>query len=337
MATENVEGMADIDNAMDLMLSPEVFGETEKVEDEQETVEEATTDEDADEHSEETEADEETEEEDSEESEEAEDDSEEEESEEDSEEGDVALHTVTVDGEEIQVPLDELKRGYSGQQYVQKQMQSAAEARKQAESVFLELQSERQQIAQVASLIESGQLARPPVEPPKDQFESDPIGYMEARIRYDEEMEAYKQHNGALQNMLQQKTEAEQRSMQAYLDEQFMQLKTVEPDFNDPEKAQVIRAAMTKVSEEVYGYKPEEIAAVTDHRAIRVLRDAARWQELQATKGKTREKVTKNVAKRGKRKSTKTTTGESRRRKQRDLLRKTGSDEAALSLMIEGG
>ena len=331
MTTEET-GITDIDSAIDAMISPEITGE--EVEDDQETDEDATTTEDDEDHSEETEEDAETEEDDSDESEESEDESDTEEDEEDSEESTATLHTVTVDGEERQVDLDELKRGYSGQQYVQKGMQQNAAAMKQAEEVFVQLQNERQQIAHVAQLIQSGQLTSPPQEPDKAILETDPIGYITAKEKYDQEMVEYHAKNDVLQKQLQEQSAAEQRSRDEYLNQQAMQLKAVEPDFNNPEKAQVIRGVMSKYGQEVYGYTPEEIGAIADHRAIRVLHHAALWQELQASKGKTLKKTVKNVAKRTKRKSSKTTTGESRRRKQRDRLKKTGSIDDALELMM---
>jgi hypothetical protein len=42
------------------------------------------------------------------------------------------LYTVKVDGKEEQVSLEDLKRGYSGQKYVQKGMQEVAQIRKRS-------------------------------------------------------------------------------------------------------------------------------------------------------------------------------------------------------------
>ena len=72
--------------------------------------------------------------------------------------------TVKIDGKTEVVTLDELKQGYSGQKYVQKGMQEAATARKEAEAVYSALLQERQNIAQLYQQAQQGTLAQPPVE-----------------------------------------------------------------------------------------------------------------------------------------------------------------------------
>jgi hypothetical protein len=329
----------DLRDAVDSILSPEVSGETVT---EEETLEETTEEETAQQNSEETEAEletEETEEEESEEeteSEEAEDDEQHEDDDQDSETGSADLHTITVDGEEVQVDLNELKRGYSGQQYVQKGMKVAAEARKQAEEVYGQLQNERQRIGQVLQMIETGQLSNPPVEPDKAVFEQDPIGYMEARIQYDESLAQYQQQMGTLRHYAEQQTAADQQAREAYLREQVEQLKVADPEFADPDKAQTIRRKMVEGGEAHYGYSPEEIGAITDSRAVLVLRDALRFRELQANAPKAKKRVTKGVAKnKGKRK--KPTNAQVQRRKQRSRLKESGKLDDALGLIMETG
>jgi hypothetical protein len=326
---------AAVDDFVDQMVSPELTGEEETVT-EEETYEETTEEETAELDSEETEADDETEESDDEpESEEAEDESDTEEHDEDSEESTASLHTVTVDGEEVQVDLNELKRGYSGQQYVQKGMQVAAHARKQAEEVYTQLQQERQRIGQVLGMIETGQLSNPPIEPDKAMFESDPIGYMQARISYDEQLAVYQQQMGTLRQYAEKQTAADQRANEAYMREQADQLKIREPDWADPAKAAQMREELVQGGEKHYGYSPQEVAAVSDHRAIRVLRDAIRWRALQENAPKAKRRVTKGVAKKTRRK--KPTTQQVQRRKQRDRLKQSGSIDDALGLIMGTG
>lgn len=98
--------------------------------------------------------------------------------------------TVKIDGKTEVVTLDELKQGYSGQKYVQKGMQEAATARKEAEAVYSALLQERQNIAQLYQQAQQGTLAQPPVEPARELFETDPIGYMDAKLKYDEQLQS---------------------------------------------------------------------------------------------------------------------------------------------------
>lgn len=325
MKATDIPASLSLDEAVESMLSPELGDEEDTTE---ETLEDTSTEEDQDTDSEETDEEETSELEESDESQDTDDEYDEEDSEDESAE----LYTVTVDGEEQQVPLNELIRGYSGQQYVQKGMKQAAEARKSAEEAYDSLQSERRRVAQIVQFVESGQLTPPPAEPDKALFESDPIGYMEAKIRYDDELDQYKTRMASVRRVVEQQNHTDAQAFEAYRSEQEAQLRAVEPDFADPAKEAVIRRSMATIGENVYGYSKEEIDAVIDHRALRVLRDATRWQELQAKKPKAKQRVSRAVASKGRRK--KATTADARKTKQRARLRQSGKIEDAVNLMF---
>jgi len=154
------------------------------------------------------------------------DDSEEEEVEEDDEGADDAdseepqFFKVKVDGEEVEVTLEDLKRGYSGQKYVQKGMQEAAAAKKQAEQVYEALLAERQQMANLYQQLQSGNFAQPPSPPTKALFDQDPIGYMEQKMAYDEAKAQYDTQMAEMQKVAAQQSEAQKAAMQAYLQQE---------------------------------------------------------------------------------------------------------------------
>jgi len=87
---------------------------------------------------------------------------------------------------------------------------------------------------------------------------------------------------------------------------------------------------------EIYGYQPEEISAVMDHRAIRVLNDAIKYQEIMQGKEKAVEKATKaprrKVVKAG---SKKTASNRNDTRQARSKLKRSGSIQDAMSLILE--
>jgi hypothetical protein len=58
------------------------------------------------------------------------------------------LYRVKIDGEEFDVPLDELRNGYSRQQHFTKQSQKLAEEKKVFATEFQQVQEERQQYVQ---------------------------------------------------------------------------------------------------------------------------------------------------------------------------------------------
>ena len=333
--TDSNNGPMSLEQAVDLMVQPEETTEAEapeEVEEEQpveDSFEEADEDEDAE--VEDVDPDEVEEVDD-----EEDDENEYEDAEEDDESEDPAndFHTVKVDGEEKQVTLEELKRGYSGQQYVQKGMQQVAEVKKEAESAYYALMQERQNLANLVQQVQSGQNLTPPQEPDSAMFDADPIGYMEAKIQYDNQVKAYQQNMGQVQQVLQQQTEAEQIARAEYAKQEAQRLVQVIPELADAGKAGKFKENLVRTATDVYGYTPEEIAGISSHRDFLVLRDAMKYREMMAGKETVQNKVkkAKPAIKPGAKKvSTKTDVV----RKQRERLKKSGSIDDALALIMQ--
>lgn len=195
------------------------------------------------------------------------------------------LFTVKVDGREQQVPLSELLRGYSGQAYIQKGMQEVAATKQEAESVYIALQSERQQLAQMVQAVQSGQMPlQPPQKPDEALLQTDPIGYLEARVKYDNDVAAYQQAQTQMQQITQQQSEAQQRAYMAHLAQEQQKLTQVIPAFANPETAAKVKQDLIATGTEVYGYTADELRQVADHRALRVLHDAAQYRRLMSGK-----------------------------------------------------
>jgi len=314
---ETTELDGTIESAISSLLQPDAFDEDVK----EEETEEASELEDSEEEPE---------------GEEAEYDEAEEEDDEDTDEAEESapeLYTVKVDGKEERVSLDDLKRGYSGQQYVQQGMQEAAVKRKQAEEVYAALLNERQQLSQLIQQAQQG-FPRPPQEPSRQMFESDPIGYMEAKLKYDEDAKAYGEQMQQFQSVLEQQGQAQQMAQRAYLEREMETLKQVVPEFADPQKASQVRDRLVTMGQEIYGYEANEVSAIMDHRAIRVLNDAIKYQELISGK-KQAEKNAKPRPKRTVRAGAKKTASNTNAERQtRQKLKKSGNINDALSLIL---
>jgi len=212
-------------------------------------------------------------------------------------------------------------------------MQEAAQQRKQAEEVYAALLNERQQLAQVFQQVQSG-LPQAPQEPSRDMFESDPIGFMEAKLKYDEDVKAYNEQIGQLQQVAQQQSQAQQAAQQAYVQREMETLKQVMPEFADPEQAPKVRDRLVAMGQEVYGYSPEEISQVMDHRAIRVLHDAIKYQELQSGKAKAEKEAKPKSRRTVKAGAKKTASNQKAVRQTRSKLKKSGSIDDALGLIL---
>ena len=199
------------------------------------------------------------------------------------------VFSVKVDGQEAQVTLEDLKQGYSGQKYVQQGMQDVANKRKEAEDVYTALNNERQQMAELYQQLQNGGVAQPPTKPTKETFEADPIGYMQENLAYEEKKAEYDSQMAQLQNVSQQNSETQQYARKAFLQEQMQILQRDIPEFADEKKGQQLKDKLVNTGIKHYGYTTEEIGAITDSRAIKVLNDARKYQNIIA--GKTKAEV----------------------------------------------
>lgn len=196
------------------------------------------------------------------------------------------LFTVKVDGREQQVPLNELLRGYSGQAYIQRGMQEVADARQQITAASETFAQERQQFLQFAQAAQSGQLPMRPPEPPnRDLLTRDPIGYMEARLQYDEDVAAFGNVQRAMQEINARQAQAEEAAHHARLSEEQQRLSQAIPAFAKPETAAQAKKDLLAAGQDVYGFNLDELRSVADHRMLRVLHDAAQYRRLMAGKG----------------------------------------------------
>ena len=242
--------------------------------------------------------------------------------------------SVKVDGKEEQVTLEDLKRGYSGQKYVQKGMQEVAANRKQTEEVYSALLAERQQLVEMYQQMQQGQFLSKPNPPSDDLLSDDPIGYIEQKARYDKAMEQYNHQQVKMSQIMQQSEQARERAVQAYLQQEMQSLANVIPDFGDAQKATKLKGKLLDGGQNFYGYTEEEIGSIMDHRAIRVLNDAIKYREIVAGKSKAEQKAkgAKPVIRPGAKKVQNTNVKAMERRKAK--FKTSGRIEDALALIV---
>ena len=243
-------------------------------------------------------------------------------------------YSVKVNGQVKEVTLDELKQGYSGQEYVQKGMQENANMKKEVEGVYQALLNERQQVQQLLQQMQQGQFAQKPEAPSKELFDNDPIGYMEQKMKYDEAMDTYNKQMQQVSQVTAQQSQAQKIATQKYLEGEMEQLKKVIPEFADSKKATQIKQKLVTSGSNYYGYSADEIGLVQDHRAIRVLHDAIKYREIMEGKDSAVKKTNKKrVVRAGAKKVDDSV--KKVRQKQMAKLKQSGKIDDAISLMFK--
>ena len=243
-------------------------------------------------------------------------------------------YSVKVNGQEEQVSLDDLKQGYSGQKYVQQGMQDVAAQKKEAEAVYTALNNERQQMAELYQQLQNGGFAPEPIKPTKEEFDADPIGYMQKNLEYEEQKANHDRQMAQLEQASQQNSVAQQNAKQAYLQEQMQILQKEIPEFADTTKASKLREQLVNTGKSQYGYTTEEIGQISDYRAIKVLHDAMKYQDIISgkSKAKVKTKSANPVIKPGAKKIA--TPNAKIRSRQKAKLKDSGSIDDALNLIL---
>ena len=246
---------------------------------------------------------------------------------------DTNLIPVTVNGKEERWTLDQLKQSAAGQGYINQKMQENAALEKQYKQQAQALAQQQQQVLAMYQQAQQGGL-QAPTPPSKELFDQDPIGYMEAKLTYDEAKAAHDQQLVQLRGMHQQQAQQQKAARQAHLAQQAEVLKQYIPEIVDPEKGEKLKAGIIDTGVH-YGFTPEEMAGVTDARYVRALNDARKYRQLIANKKKSQSKAdgVRPVVKAG---AKKRSDGQAAtRKKAQQRLQKTGSIDDALSLMLK--
>lgn len=202
--------------------------------------------------------------------------------------------TVKVDGNEVEVTLDDLKRAYSGQAHIQRGMQEAAEHKKQAQAILEALQSEQARFMEFAQSVQQNGLKTRPIAPDPSLAKTDPIQYVEEYANYQSAQTAYESEQAEMRRYSQAQSAVAQQQHQSHMAEQLRILESKIPGYADPQKGKEVREALRKTGE-AYGYSATELESIGDARAVQVLHDAMQWQKLQAAKTQPKVATPKNV------------------------------------------
>ena len=248
-------------------------------------------------------------------------------------------YTIKVDGEELEVGIDELKNGYQRQADYTRKSQALAEQRKETEAI----QSERQQLEQERQMYANGlQMLQEQQSSKLQEFDNvdwtslkteDPYQYMLKKDEYRDAQE--KVQNVAQQQVLIQQAQAEeaQKARAHFVQQEYSKLVNALPEWNDAKST--IKKDVQEYATSV-GFRPEEISQLADHRSVLIIKKAMEFDRLTtkvAPKKKAVKKVPK-VQKSGRGNSNEDAAAEAVNKK-RARLRKSGKQDDAASLFFD--
>ena len=223
---------------------------------------------------------------------EAEDDSEEQEDDV-TEEEEQPRYKVKAAGEEKEVTLDELVKGYQlGADYTKKTTE-VAEQRKAVEAdrqAIEEAKYARDTYAQRLQAIEEFIVAQSPQEDLNSLKENDPIGYAVKVAELSEKKEQLQAIRAEQYRIAQMQQSEQARAMSERVAQEASKLAQVLPEFSDPVKGDNFRKEIRSYGKTL-GFTDEELSQVYDSRHVLTLQKAMMYDKLQKSKPAITKKV----------------------------------------------
>ena len=243
-----------------------------------------------------------------------------------------SLHRLKVNGQEIEVSLDELKAGYSrDSDYRQKTHSLGMEKRDlevQKNSLRQSYDAKLQELNDLLATADATVRQQQGSADLQKLYEEDPT--QAAKLDYQ-----LRQQNRAIEDMKSKAREAQIKQYNEFLETQKELAATKIPEYSDPNKADQFKINMRN-SLRGYGFNDEEIGTMADHRFLMVAKDAMSYQTLKDKRPIVQKKVANapKVVKPGVAKST-TSSGREQIRNKIGKLRKTGNINDASSAILD--
>ena len=216
-----------------------------------------------------------------------------EEQEDDSQDEESPRYVVKAAGEEKEVTLDELIKGYQlGADYTKKTTE-VAEQRKAVEAerrAIEEAKYARDTYSQRLQAIEEFLTSQVPQEDLNSLKENDPIGYAVKVAELSEKKEQLAAIRAEQARIAQEQQADYARAMSERVAQEAQKLAQVLPEFSDPAKGENFRKEIRNYGKTL-GFTDEELSSVIDSRHVVTLHKAMMYDKLQKSKPAITKKV----------------------------------------------
>jgi len=244
------------------------------------------------------------------------------------------LHTVKVDGEEYEVNLEELKKGYQLEKNYTKRVQKLQDESKELENLKTNLSSERQQYLQLMELAATQQMAE--VTKSRELLttidkDADPVAYVRQQLQV-QDIESNLRQNIEGFKQAKQQAEAQQQQQRTKLVAlEQEKLSQVLPEWISPD----FQKGVIEYAKEA-GYADSDLSNIVTARDIAVLNKARLYDELVSKKATVKKKRQPIIKKKVKASSPADAQTRKARavKEQRQKLKRSGSVKDAASALL---
>jgi hypothetical protein len=200
---------------------------------------------------------------------------------------------VKVAGEELELPEDEVVKGYSRQADYTRKTQELAKEREAFSTEADAVRAERQRYASQLAKLEEVLTHATPAEPDWDTLrEGDPAVFAATYAAWDQRQKEISAVS-AERARADQKVQADNLDARRNLVKQEGQkLVAAIPSWSDPEIAKTEQKAIAEYARSL-GFEDDDLNAVTDHRLVLLLRDGMNFRKAEKSKPAIDKKIEK--------------------------------------------
>tara|TARA_Y100000588_G_scaffold106868_1_gene116936 strand:- start:3354 stop:4358 length:1005 start_codon:yes stop_codon:yes gene_type:complete len=185
------------------------------------------------------------------------------------------LYTVKVNGEEVEVTIDELQNSYSRQKDYTRKTQELAQQRKAVEEQQSEVAKNEAIYKELLPKMEAALNEGLGEEPDWNAlYQADPIGYVRERDLWNEKQQKLQAVQAEQQRLQEEAQAKQQEQIQNYMQYGDKQLLKIVPEWKDQSIAQKEKLAIREHAINDLGFTAEEINQVYDYRLLLGLRNS---------------------------------------------------------------
>jgi len=206
------------------------------------------------------------------------------------------LFDITVNGKSQRVSLDELKEGYSkGSDYTKKTME-LSEQRRSIDTELNAISKDKEAVKQMREdYMNKLQVVEQNIQTDDNidwvtLAQTDPTDYAVKKAEYDRKKELQSQVQQEKQRLAKEQRKEQEEIYQRHIENERGKLLNMMPVFGDEQKAPKLMKDISEFAMK-QGYTEQEVSMVVDHRAVKTLHDAMKYNQLLEKKGLRDKKV----------------------------------------------
>ena len=193
------------------------------------------------------------------------------------------LYAVKVNGEDVEVTIDELQSSYSRQADYTRKTQELAQQRKTVEEQQSEVAKNEAIYKELLPKMEAALNEGLGEEPDWNAlYQADPIGYVRERDLWNEKQQKLQAVQAEQQRLQEEAQAKQQEQIQNYMQYGDKQLLKIVPEWKDQSIAQKEKLAIREHAINDLGFTAEEINQVYDYRLLMGLRNS--WMQNKTQK-----------------------------------------------------